>query len=468
MLNGYTIKNKTHTGPPRMLAVRERATKFREKAGCLAWTKRDGSNPINDYILSLLPAGATTNRALGGDLMAQQVAERKAVNKGKYGNRRRKAKREAEAKEQGQEDSSDDSLKGDEDGEEAALGEEIDEDAVGEGEEYDASPTRSNPYESDEQNLTMSLGLNSESFATLGSGTGGRQRSDQHRGHKRGIDEDSSDTNPTPVNRNIKRRKIDTSDEGTALGASHSNVPSQRASRKSRMSSSYSSLNQKKAADAPGRRKRAITAGGGNRRKHIATAPAKRESSSECEGFSPTSSLLPEIGSTSEIDEDVLMRAVSDVTSGDNGYEASSEGAGTDKPDSSSEIDDDTPAETSDGLNPEDTRFRIPSNGPEINRLRRALQITVADFALRSGTGENNLGEAYDLFEHEDESYISQRYHMQQVFDSVCKEKGLGQLHPLFCLPEWTGGFGNWNFELGDDKGPWLQQMLQEDTAGHQ
>lgn len=49
-------------------------------------------------MLSILPPGATTTRSLGSDLSNEQVAARKAVNAGRSPNKRRKAKREAEAR----------------------------------------------------------------------------------------------------------------------------------------------------------------------------------------------------------------------------------------------------------------------------------------------------------------------------------------------------------------------------------
>ncbi|KAL6714540.1 hypothetical protein ACLMJK_007965 [Lecanora helva] len=97
----YKIRGTMHTNPPDINTVRERATKFREKAGCLAWSDREGSKAIRSYILSLLPAGATTTRWLCQDLTPAQVQERKAVNKGRFPQRRRKAVRDVEARAEG-------------------------------------------------------------------------------------------------------------------------------------------------------------------------------------------------------------------------------------------------------------------------------------------------------------------------------------------------------------------------------
>ncbi len=83
--------------PPRLNTLRERATKYREASGSLTWERRDGSDGIRSYILSLLPTGATSTRPLGRDLTKEQLAIRKAINAGKAPNRRRKTKREAEA-----------------------------------------------------------------------------------------------------------------------------------------------------------------------------------------------------------------------------------------------------------------------------------------------------------------------------------------------------------------------------------
>jgi hypothetical protein len=84
--------------PPRLNTLRERATKYREASGSLTWERRDGSDGIRSYILSLLPTGATSTRPLGRDLTKEQLAFRKAINAGKTPNRRLKTKREAEAR----------------------------------------------------------------------------------------------------------------------------------------------------------------------------------------------------------------------------------------------------------------------------------------------------------------------------------------------------------------------------------
>lgn len=83
-------------GPPRLLSIRERQTKFREKSGCLTWAPKGESDTIDKYIMSLLPDGATTTRVLGQDLTKQQMKMRKAKNAGRFGNRRRKSTRDAE------------------------------------------------------------------------------------------------------------------------------------------------------------------------------------------------------------------------------------------------------------------------------------------------------------------------------------------------------------------------------------
>ncbi|KAK4694557.1 hypothetical protein P7C71_g3047, partial [Lecanoromycetidae sp. Uapishka_2] len=94
----YDLVARCPENPPFPNTLRERATKYREASGSLAWDSRPDSEGIRDYIMSLLPPGAQTTRVLGGDLTKAQVAARKAINAGKNPNRRRKAKREAEAR----------------------------------------------------------------------------------------------------------------------------------------------------------------------------------------------------------------------------------------------------------------------------------------------------------------------------------------------------------------------------------
>lgn len=81
----------------RIYTLNERATKFRNTAACLSWGEKTGSAEKKAYILSLLPPGATDTRSLGGDLSKQQQEQLIAANKGRFPNRRRKAKRALEA-----------------------------------------------------------------------------------------------------------------------------------------------------------------------------------------------------------------------------------------------------------------------------------------------------------------------------------------------------------------------------------
>ena len=81
----------------RIYTLNERATKFRNTAACLSWGEKTGSAEKKAYILGLLPEGATDTRSLGRDLSKEQQEELIAANKGKFPNRRRKAKRVLEA-----------------------------------------------------------------------------------------------------------------------------------------------------------------------------------------------------------------------------------------------------------------------------------------------------------------------------------------------------------------------------------
>ena len=53
---GEKVKtNKWHNGPPRMGTFSMRATRFRTEAGCLSWSKKEGTAPKNKRILDLIP-----------------------------------------------------------------------------------------------------------------------------------------------------------------------------------------------------------------------------------------------------------------------------------------------------------------------------------------------------------------------------------------------------------------------------
>lgn len=98
-MSNYTDgKGKTHQGPPRIASLTEKATKFRRKAGLPSLKRKLGSDNITNYIKSLLPQGAETLEELKGDLDPEEVKASRAMNAGRYPNRRRKAKREEEAR----------------------------------------------------------------------------------------------------------------------------------------------------------------------------------------------------------------------------------------------------------------------------------------------------------------------------------------------------------------------------------
>ena len=87
-----------HQGPPRVGTISMRATRFRLKAACLAWTQKGDSSAKNEMMLSFMPASciASNSTATFRDLTQQ---EQKACEtaKGKRGYKGRKAKREAAA-----------------------------------------------------------------------------------------------------------------------------------------------------------------------------------------------------------------------------------------------------------------------------------------------------------------------------------------------------------------------------------
>ncbi len=444
------------------MSVRERATKFREKAGCIAWTKRTGSQPLNDYIFSLLPAGATTTLSLGRDLTTQQMADRKAENKGKFGNRRRKAKRELEDLPKKEQEAlqkreqeyieivdSSDSMDESEDG-------------FPKRDHQNQTATTVSRREQGGRNSPLSFGSNTQGLATFGGPHGGHDRSLQPRRRKRSIDESSSDDDTGLVDANIKRRKFSLRRVVAPVGADRAINPSQRAFPRLGTPASSSNLNQIVFGGASGRAKQATETARSRRRKvHIDLT--EQESDSEYEESSSTSSTHVDSDSSPDPDTDVQDDDLIDLTRNDD----RSERDDSHVPDFSPEMEECLPVEFLGGLNPNDARLRIPSNSPDMYKLRRALQLSVADFAVRSGHGAVNVDEAYDLTEHEHESYICQYYRMQLIFNSVCDERGLGRGPPLYSLDEWTGGLGSWEFAEDDDHGPWLQQLLQENAPGY-
>ena len=94
----YDLVARMPAQPPRFSTLRERATKFREVSGSLSWDRRQGSDNMRNFVLSLLPAGAISTISLGGDLSKEQLADRRANYAAKVPNRRRKTKREDEAR----------------------------------------------------------------------------------------------------------------------------------------------------------------------------------------------------------------------------------------------------------------------------------------------------------------------------------------------------------------------------------
>jgi len=445
------------------MSVRERATKFREKAGCIAWTKRTGSQPLNDYIYSLLPAGATTTWSLGRDLTTQQMADRKAENKGKFGNRRRKAKRELENLQNKEQEAL--QKRELEYMEKVDISDSMDEseDEFRKRDHQDPTSTTASRREQDDRNSPMSFGSNAQGLATFGGPHGGHDRSLQPRRRKRSIDESSSDDDTGLFDGNTKRRKFSLRRVVAPVGAIDRAInPLQRASPRLRTPASSSNLDQIVFAGASGRAKQA-TETAKSRRGQVHIDLTEQESDSEYEESSSTSSNHVESDSSPDPNTDVQVEDLIDLTGNDD----RSKRDDSHDPDFSPEIEECLPVQFLGGLNPNDARLRIPSNGPDMYRLRRALQLSVADFAVRSGHGAVNVDEAYDLTEHEHESYICQHYRMQLNFNSVCDERGLGRGPPLYSLDEWTGGLGSWEFAEDDDHGPWLQQLLQENAPGY-
>lgn len=105
MPNGYyTGKNgqKYHPGPPRKGTISQRAQRFRTKAACIEWGKREGTHYKNAKILSLIPASckdpAANSTKAFRDLTKAERKEVSAQNKGrkKWQKRTKKEKDEEE------------------------------------------------------------------------------------------------------------------------------------------------------------------------------------------------------------------------------------------------------------------------------------------------------------------------------------------------------------------------------------
>jgi len=75
-----------HPGPPRKGTINQRAQRFRTKAGCIEWRKRQGTHAKNEKILSYLPESCkdpAVNSTKGfRDLNKTEQAEVEAQNKG--------------------------------------------------------------------------------------------------------------------------------------------------------------------------------------------------------------------------------------------------------------------------------------------------------------------------------------------------------------------------------------------------
>ena len=133
---------------PKPNALSMRASRFRWSAPCLAWTIRDASDRLEDYVLSVLPPECileNSTEAFGRSFTKAEQAEAKEASKGKFGNRRRKHKRVAEAEAEEVEVVDPDDEEFETDGEEDYLDSlfsdgEIDE--AGDGDSISAGPLR--------------------------------------------------------------------------------------------------------------------------------------------------------------------------------------------------------------------------------------------------------------------------------------------------------------------------------------
>ena len=110
MPNGYrTGKHgeKQRHEPPRVGTINQRAQRFRTRAGCVAWCKREGTRSKNDAILSILPADYRDVNSTKGfrDLTKAEIQVVEKKNRGTMPSRARSKKA---LRDVSQEDDSDD------------------------------------------------------------------------------------------------------------------------------------------------------------------------------------------------------------------------------------------------------------------------------------------------------------------------------------------------------------------------
>ena len=102
-----TGKNKTakgwHEGPPRVGTFSMRATRFRQAAGCLSWSTKDGTVPKNQRILDIIPAefkDPAINSTKGwrdlnaAEIKSIQAGHKRTPQKARKKNRAAKAERD--------------------------------------------------------------------------------------------------------------------------------------------------------------------------------------------------------------------------------------------------------------------------------------------------------------------------------------------------------------------------------------
>ena len=119
MPNGYMtgrFARRRHDGPPRVGTINQRAQRFRMRAGCIAWCKREGTRTKNSTILNIIPdrfKDPAVNSTKGfREFTKTEVAL--VENKGIMPERLKKRMRKAG------EDSDDDELNGDWSGDDAS------------------------------------------------------------------------------------------------------------------------------------------------------------------------------------------------------------------------------------------------------------------------------------------------------------------------------------------------------------
>ena len=106
MPNGYIAGRdgrRHHEGPPRVGTINQRAQRFRIRAGCIAWCKREGTGAKNDTILGMIPNECIAANSTKGfrDLTRAEVDLVEKKNSGRVRRKNRKTREDVSDDDEG-------------------------------------------------------------------------------------------------------------------------------------------------------------------------------------------------------------------------------------------------------------------------------------------------------------------------------------------------------------------------------